>query len=256
LVSYRTVMVSYRMVLGLKGEKIVCVKRRLASFKSMLYSQINYLGCFLPMPDNITEMISNLIVNFVKGNLNIAKKRLFLSVEDGGLGLFPIRDFLDTQKCAWIKRCNDFSEPWTLIIYISNFGCLFNSKSKNINKTEFPICYSICSSFERVTNAFTVSMENYNKSYIFECAKFTMDLESKETFNRGYFSEDQLMQCMSKLYSLRYCDLFDGDGNFLTIAQIELLLGTEITPLQVFQLRNVCSVTKLRYSKKTTCLQK
>ncbi len=109
---------------------------RISIAKSMLYSQINYLGCFLPMPDNITETISNLIVNFVKGNLNIAKKRLFLSVEGGGLGLFPVKDFLDAQKCAWIKRCNDLSEPWKLIIYISNFGCLFNSKSKNINKTE------------------------------------------------------------------------------------------------------------------------
>jgi hypothetical protein len=33
LVSYRTVMVSYRMVLDLKGEKTACVKRRLASFR-------------------------------------------------------------------------------------------------------------------------------------------------------------------------------------------------------------------------------
>jgi hypothetical protein len=83
-----------------------------------------------------------------------------------------------------------------------------------------------------------------------------MDLESKETLNRGCFREDQLRQCMSNLYSLRYCDLFDGDGNFFSIAQIELLLGTEITPLQVFQLRNVCSVTKIKYSKKNLCLQK
>jgi hypothetical protein len=133
----------------------------------MLYSQINYLGCFLPMPDNITETISNLIVNFVKGNLNIAKKRLFLSVEDGGLGLFLVKDFLDAQKCTWIKRCKDLSEPWKLVIYISNFGCLFNSKPKNNNKNEFPICFSICSSFERVADAFTATMENYNKSYIF-----------------------------------------------------------------------------------------
>jgi hypothetical protein len=42
----------------------------------------------------------------------------------------------------------------------------------------------------------------------------------------------------------------------LYVVQIRHLLGTEITPLQVFQLRNVCSVSRLRYSKKTPSMQK
>jgi hypothetical protein len=52
--------------------------------KSMLYSQINYLGCFVPLSEEIIAELDNLIVNFVKGNLNIAKKRMYQQPENGG----------------------------------------------------------------------------------------------------------------------------------------------------------------------------
>ncbi len=38
--------------------------------KTMLYSQINYLGCFLPMPVETIRIIDGLITDYVKGNLN------------------------------------------------------------------------------------------------------------------------------------------------------------------------------------------
>jgi hypothetical protein len=61
--------------------------------KSLLYSQINYLGCFLQIPPAITNEIDSLITAFVKGKLNIAKKRLYRSVDQGGLGLFRHKYF-------------------------------------------------------------------------------------------------------------------------------------------------------------------
>jgi hypothetical protein len=142
---------------------ILSLPGRISIAKTMLYSQINYLGCFMPLTDETYNVIEDLIVSFVKGPLNLAKKRVFQSVGNGGLGLFPIVDFIDAQKCTWIKRCTDLSEPWKVLIYLNNYGNLFNSKSRNINKFEYPICHEICSSYERVANAFTVSQENFYK---------------------------------------------------------------------------------------------
>jgi hypothetical protein len=96
--------------------------------KSLLYSQINYLGCFLPVPEEIMSDWNTLITDFVKGKLNIAKKRLYLTPSEGGLGLFNISDFLRAQRCTWIRRSIDLSEPWKAQIYISNHGCIFNCK--------------------------------------------------------------------------------------------------------------------------------
>jgi Reverse transcriptase (RNA-dependent DNA polymerase) len=72
--------------------------------KTMMYSQLNYLGCFLPVSATLINAAENLTVNFVRGNLRIAEKRVFETPEHGGLGLFRIKPFLAAQCCAWVKR--------------------------------------------------------------------------------------------------------------------------------------------------------
>jgi hypothetical protein len=77
---------------------------RITIAKSLMYSQINYLGCFLTFPEGFITSIDDSITSFVKGKLNVAKKRLYKPVKEGGLGLFKIPNFLHAQRCAWIKR--------------------------------------------------------------------------------------------------------------------------------------------------------
>jgi hypothetical protein len=50
------------------------------------------------------DMYNTVIHNFVSGKLNIAKNRFSKGIEMGGLGLFDIKNFLDAQKIAWVKR--------------------------------------------------------------------------------------------------------------------------------------------------------
>jgi hypothetical protein len=150
----------------------------------------------------------------------------------------------------------DLSEPWKVLIYIKNYGNLFSSKSRNINMHEYPICYEICSSFERVANAFTVSQENFYKGYIFESPCYTTNLQTKEQLNRRHFSINDFERYASKLYSLKYCDLFDEHNVFLTGENVQLQLGLNLTPLQMFTIRNVCSTAKVRHSKKEDDKQK
>jgi hypothetical protein len=188
--------------------------------KTLLYSQINYLGCFLPMPDDILSEYDNAIVNFVKGKLNIAKKRMYQTPENGGLGLFDLRNFLDAQKCAWIKRSRDLSEPWKVILFVSNYGNLFNVKEKNINKFEYPICHSICKSFENFTDMYVKADENFRDSYIFDSKIFTVGLESKEHINRTHFDNLFFSNNSYKLYKVKYSSFYDIQDNLISIEDI------------------------------------
>ncbi len=52
--------------------------------KSLLYSQINYLGCFQTFPARYIVIIDNAITSFVKGKMNIAKKDCTLRQKRGG----------------------------------------------------------------------------------------------------------------------------------------------------------------------------
>jgi hypothetical protein len=88
---------------------------RIAIAKCMLYSQLNYIGSVIRLPNDVVDMYDKIIVDFVRGKLNIAKKRLYTRPEHGGLGLFNIKEFLDAQRCSWIKRSTNLNEQWKII---------------------------------------------------------------------------------------------------------------------------------------------
>ncbi len=224
--------------------------------KTMLYSQINYLGCFVPMSERIISELENLIVDYVKGKMNIAKKRIFLPPDNGGLGLFNLRDFLDAQKCAWVKRSKDLTEPWKIIIYVSNHGNLYNVKGDNVDRLEYPICHNISKSFERFTDMYIKHNENFREGYIFDSKSFTIGLESRVSLNRNHFDNLFFIENSSKLYKLKYDNFYDNQGNLIGLNEIRESTGLPLTELHIYRCRGICSTAKIKYSKKELNLQK
>jgi hypothetical protein len=200
--------------------------------KTMLYSQINYLECFLPIPINLMSVWDKLITDFVIGKLNIARNRLFKPPAEGGVGLFNIVDFLDSQKCAWVKRNTDLAEPWKVTLYQKNFGCVYNCKSRNIVREEYPLIHGIFASYERMMGSFTSTNENFKKCYIFENEKITKTLDMREQLSRALFSAEFFNANASKLYKLKYSNFYAEGGELITKEQIREATGLELTVLQ------------------------
>ena len=83
---------------------------RISVAKSMLYSQVNYLGSFLPFSQVHHISFSKPIEKFVNGNLKISNCRLYTEVKNGGLGLVRMADFLNCQKCGWLPLTRNINE--------------------------------------------------------------------------------------------------------------------------------------------------
>ena len=118
--------------------------------KSMLYSQLNYTGSFLPFSSEQIGTFSKIIEQFVRGNLKIAKDRIFLDKKLGGLGLVPLKNFLNCQKCGWFKLILKLDDHWKQIIFYNSYGNIFNAR-----KCWYPdniILSSFCKSLEILTN--------------------------------------------------------------------------------------------------------
>ncbi len=224
---------------------------RISIAKCMLYSQLNYIGCIIKFPNDFVDMYDKIIVDFVRGKLNIAKKRLYTLPEHGGLGLFNINDFLDAQRCSWIKRSHNLDEQWKLILFACNFGNVYNAKSRNTNIREYPICHGICMSYEKVQENFTTVNENFKYCYIFENGKLTVDLTSREILNRDSFTNEFFGRHAAKLFRLKYCDFYNPDGDLIDNESIRDATGINFTELQIFQIRNICLTAKTRYKKTT-----
>ncbi len=224
--------------------------------KSMLYSQINYLGCFLNIPPNIIVDLETLIVNFVKGRMNIAKKRLFRTIEDGGSGLFDLDDFLGAQQCTWIKRSSNLNEQWKVLLYICNYGRIYNAKANNICKEEYPILENICRNYDKFQNLFTKHNENFKRSYIIENKNVTRALENRELIRRNIFGNAFLRQNTYSFLGLRYCDFYNDDGTMVQARDVIAVTGIQFTVMQLQTIRSACSVLRERCSKQEISEQK
>jgi hypothetical protein len=101
---------------------------RIQIAKTMLYSQVNYLGCFLPFPMETLADWELLISQFVAGNLRIGIQRIFSPVEIGGLGLFRLEKFLDAQKIRWIVySMTNINADWKLSLHKSSIQDVFRT---------------------------------------------------------------------------------------------------------------------------------
>ena len=132
--------------------------------KSMMYSQINYLGCILPFDAIQIQHLSILIEDFFRGNLNISRKRMVMTCEEGGLGLFNLGHFLDAQRCAWIKRANSLDDYWKRALYNKSYGSVTNVRAEHFNREETLILHCIALSYEKFLTHHTMWTENFRSS--------------------------------------------------------------------------------------------
>jgi hypothetical protein len=87
-----------RFSLSLPGK--ICVA------KTMLLSQIGYLGCIITPSTEQTRTLQNLIDGYVTKGIVIASDRLYQKTNKGGLGLIKVENYITALQCSWIKRCS------------------------------------------------------------------------------------------------------------------------------------------------------
>jgi hypothetical protein len=215
-----------------------------------MYSQINYLGCFLSFPEGFITSIDGAITNFVKGKLNLAKKRLYKSVKEGGLGLFEIPNFLHAQRCAWIKRSLSLDEQWKVQLYVNNYGNILNCKSANTNRETNPILYTISLSYEYMYERFVQKDENFRSAYIVGTKTMTRDLETKNYITHNFFGRDFFSGRAHSICGLKYSDFYTNQDVMIPAETVIAATGIPLTVLMIQTLRGVCGVARTKYSKK------
>ena len=72
--------------------------------KTLILSQISYLGCIITPTRETLQHITTQINNFIVGGLNIAKDGICRPTELGGLGMIDLEDFITAQQVTWFKR--------------------------------------------------------------------------------------------------------------------------------------------------------
>ncbi|MFN9982186.1 MAG: hypothetical protein ACK53Y_19825, partial [bacterium] len=113
-----------RQLIGSWNRYNLTLQGRISIAKTMLLSQIGYIGCFITPTDNQLSEMQTLIDGFVTQRMVIAADRLYLKPVEGGLSLIRLSSYIAALQCSWIKRCTvNINDPWRWNLAVS---CDFN----------------------------------------------------------------------------------------------------------------------------------
>jgi hypothetical protein len=199
--------------------------------KTMLYSQINYLGCFLPITDYKLRDYSQILEKFVVGKLNITRNRITKPIRHGGLGLFDLKIFLDVQKITWVKRAKSVDEWWKKALYSKCYNVIFNIRSTDFDPRSEPCLHSIVTSYERFLVNYTKLSENYKDSYIFDNNVLTLGLRDNRKLDKSIFTAGFLMAYGEKIKNKLKLVIYYAMG-------IHRFTGMNLVYIQIFQCRS------------------
>jgi hypothetical protein len=173
--------------------------------KSMLYSQLNYLGSIIDFETHWYERWEKLITTYVKGILNIAKDRFFLPKDAGGVGLFKVQDFLDAQKVGWLRLANVPDKTWKQTVWSVTHGNPFSGRAIMVNKRLNPSIYCMLRALDKLRDCITINNDNYKVSDIVLNKNLRKQFGNREMYGIDYFQDEQI----HKILRLRVSDFFN-----------------------------------------------
>jgi hypothetical protein len=221
----------------------------------MLYSQINYVGSILPIPDNYTNIYTTLFENFTRGNLKISKQRIFSKVENGGLGLFDIDNYLNAQRCNWLKKASLLDEHWKIKLYSKSLCNVFELRKNDFCCRTNPILFTIANSCEILTSSLARRKEHIKEARVFDNrAVFREIPQPRRTavmfFNETFFGDQLMAEHLGKIYKLRVKNFFSVNG-LLSYQSFLQNTGLPISNAKYLVLRDACNNLMNRYKKET-----
>jgi len=136
--------------------------------KSLLFSQILYIGCFLmPSKQKLNE-IQKILDDFVTGTMNFSRTRITLPVEWGGLGLFNVEEFLTAQQSNWILRAKkSLRDNWRQKLSQLCNGNVLAAGPYIIDERINPILHGLARSFQKIRICHDTQNKNYLKATIY-----------------------------------------------------------------------------------------
>jgi hypothetical protein len=181
--------------------------------------------------------------------LNISKERMSLSREDGGLGLFSLRQFLMGQCCAWAKRAQNLDDNWKLRLYSKSLGSTLNLRSSHFNRVKEPILYNIAEGMESLIFAFGKTRENIRDTYVALNQNIYYGGEEPLTFGPSFFGENYFRENCYKIGNVLVSNVPKHDGGVFTCEQFTASSGIRITEEKFTVMRRACEEAIDRYKK-------
>ncbi len=146
---------------------------------------------------------------FCIGSMRTAKKKLYMPLSEGGLGLIKIHDFITSLQCAWVKRVSQhWGDNWRYDIKLKCYGNPLIVDGRTFERDENPILFYIGTSFGIFRAAFTQKDDNYKKALIFRNPFFRRGRRDDGILCETFFGTRNNYEQNKILATLKFEDFF------------------------------------------------
>ena len=162
---------------------------RLNIAKTLILSQVSYLGCIVTPKADTLKTLKHLINKFIVGGLNVAKDRICRPAEIGGLGMIDIDEFLVAQQIMWFKRAYiSTRDNWRVDLKKIGHGNVLTVGKADVIDARFPIFTFLSESFEKFLKAFNKTNDNFSRSLLLNNPSITISQNNKRLLNMAFFT--------------------------------------------------------------------
>jgi hypothetical protein len=227
---------------------------RIAVLKTLLIPQINYLGCFLDISDDVLADIQNTLDSFVINTLKVSKERRYLPPEQGGLGIFNLKTFLTAQKCSWLHRALKFPiDNWRHDMYrLAPRNKLLSLRPSDINPRTNPILYGLSIAGQELLTEYSKMYNNCKITPFVDNPAFTRSNVDNGLIDGNFFGRNFYENNKGILRELTI-DKCYREGNFLTIEEFRNI-GLQFTIVTWMRLSMAVGFNVRKYSKPASAM--
>ena len=212
--------------------------------KTLLLSQISYLGCIISPDQEQMRTIKNLIERFIVGRLNIAKDRIFRPTFLGGLGMIDLEDFIIAQQVVWVKRAAiSLRDNWRVDMKRLSNGNVITLSAGDFCHEKFPIFAFLADSLKAFLLAYGEKNDNFSKMFLLNNPLIKRGRNDNRTINMQFFSRNLPLLAEVPLSTIKI-EQIALNGRLLSLDEIVANTGIEFSLATYLRLQEAFFTTR------------
>jgi hypothetical protein len=189
-----------------------------------VYSQLAYFCPVLDFSPEFVRNIENLISNFVNLHLNVGKNKIFDKIEEGGLGLFRVKDYEKAIKASFFRKTLNNPDTWASVINSCKDCTIEHAyvKDETLEKF-FPASQDLLNVYNEFHHNLYNVAGNAGETPIFDCDEIR---HQGRVVGRDILGENEHYVLLNSTIK-DICG--DGDGNIWPFIEFKEKFGLHIT---------------------------
>jgi hypothetical protein len=180
--------------------------------KSLLLSQVSYIGSIVMPNDDTLIRLQNLLNTFALGNIRMARERLYIPPSEGRAGLINLKNFLTGQQATWIQRAHlSTKDVWRVTFRDLSSGNCYTINEKFICRNRHPVLANIATSFVHFRDLFYNKNDNFRSAFILSNNLITRGINTRGILDPEFLNGCGIRNPEQVLSKLVVKDLFSNN---------------------------------------------